>query len=98
MRESGVPEGVSCMNLEAVFISNPCLLNHLSRVRLFATLQTVVCQTPPLCPWDSLGKNPALGCHALLHGNFPTQVSNPLSLMSPVLAGEIFTASATWEA
>ena len=29
-----------------------------------------------LCPWDSLGKNTGLGCHALLQGIFPTQGSN----------------------
>ena len=29
-----------------------------------------------LCPWDSLGKNPAGGCHALLQGIFPTLGSN----------------------
>ena len=30
-----------------------------------------------LCPWDSPGKNPGVGCHALLQGIFPTQGSNP---------------------
>ena len=30
-----------------------------------------------LCPWDSLGKNTGVGCHALLQGIFPTQGSNP---------------------
>ena len=30
-----------------------------------------------LCPWDSPGKNTGVGCHALLHGIFPTQGSNP---------------------
>ena len=30
-----------------------------------------------LCPWDSPGKNPGVGCHALLQGTFPTQGSNP---------------------
>ena len=29
-----------------------------------------------LCPWDSPGKNTAVGCHALLQGIFPTQGSN----------------------
>ena len=28
------------------------------------------------CPWDSPGKNTAVGCHALLQGIFPTQGSN----------------------
>ena len=26
--------------------------------------------TRPLCPWDSPGKNPGVGCHALLQGIF----------------------------
>ena len=30
-----------------------------------------------LCPWNSSGKNTGVGCHALLHGIFPTQGSNP---------------------
>ena len=29
-----------------------------------------------LCPWNSLGKNTALGCHFLLQGIFSTQGSN----------------------
>ena len=29
-----------------------------------------------LCPWDSLGKNTGVGCHALLQGIFLTQGSN----------------------
>ena len=29
-----------------------------------------------LCPWDSLGKNTGVGCHALLQGIFPTQGLN----------------------
>ena len=30
-----------------------------------------------LCPWDSPGKNPGVGCHAFLQGIFPTQGSSP---------------------
>ena len=30
-----------------------------------------------LCPWDSPGKNPGVGCHALLQGIFLTQGSKP---------------------
>ena len=29
-----------------------------------------------LCPWNSPGKNPVVGCHFLLQGTFSTQVSN----------------------
>ena len=48
---------------------------------------------------DSSGKNTRVGCHALLQGILLTQESNPnlLSLVSPRLAGRIFTTSATWE-
>jgi len=36
------------------------------------------------CPWDSPGKNTAVGCHALLlQGIFPTQGSNPPSCGLP---------------
>ena len=30
-----------------------------------------------LCPWNFLGKNIGVGCHALLQEIFPTQGSNP---------------------
>ena len=57
-----------------------------------------------LWPWDSPGKNTEVGCKALLQGIFPTQGSNPgllhyrtepVSLMSPALAGRFFTTSIT---
>ena len=37
----------------------------------------LVAPTELLCPWDSPGKNTAVGCQVLLQGIFPTQVSNP---------------------
>ena len=46
------------------------MLNHFSRVRLFATLWTVARQAPP-------SRDTKVGCHALLLGIFPTQGSNP---------------------
>ena len=40
-------------------------------------LQPYGSQSPSLlCPWDSPGKNTGVGCHALLHGIFPTQGLN----------------------
>ena len=39
-----------------------------------------------------------MGCCAFLQGIFRTQGSNLRLLLSPALAGRIFTASATWEA
>ena len=46
---------------------------------------------------DSPGKNPGVGCHALLQGIFPTQGSNP-ALMSPALGRRFFSTSTVWEA
>ena len=72
------------------------VLSHVSHVELFVTLWTVPLQAP--CPGDSPGKNTGVGCHFLLQGDLPNPGSEPVSLMSPALAGKFFTASATWEA
>ena len=68
----------------------------LSRVQLFATLWTVAHQAPL-----SMG----FSCHdywcGLLFpppGDLPNTGIEPLSLVSPALAGGFFTTSATWEA
>ena len=55
--------------------------------------------SPPgssFCPWNFPGRNTGLGCHVLLQG-LPNPGIKPVSLVSPALAGELFTASATWE-
>ena len=44
------------------------------------------------------GKNTGVGCHFLLGGDLPDPGIEPASLVSPALAGEFFTTSATWEA
>ena len=52
-----------------------------------------------LCPWDSPGRREywsGLPCFPL--GNLPYPRIEPVSLLSPALAGGFFTASATWEA
>ena len=57
---------------------------------------------PSLCdPWTvahqaplSMGfsrKNTGVGCYFLLQGNLPDSVIEPISLMSPALAGSFFT-------
>ena len=46
--------------------------------------------------WDSPGKNPGVGGHALPQGIFSTQGSN-LCLMCPAPAGGVFITSTTWE-
>ena len=49
-----------------------------------------------LSPWDSLGKNTGVGCHAFLQGIFPTQRSNPPFLPLSALPGGFFTHLGTW--
>ena len=60
------------------------MLSH-CHVWLFATPWTVAHQAPL-----SLGKNTGVGCHALLQGIFPTQVSH--------IAGGFFMVWVTREA
>ena len=57
------------------FYANAMPLKSLSSVRLFAIPWTEPYQL--LSPWDFPGKNTGVGCHFLLQGIFPTQVSNP---------------------
>ena len=71
------------------------MLSYFSCIWLFATPWTVAARI--ICPWDSPGKNTGVGGCFLLQGIFLTQRSNP-SLMSPALAGRLFTTRATWEA
>ena len=52
-----------------------------------------------LCPWDFPGKNTAVGglpCPP--PGDLPNPGMEPVSLVSPALAGGFFTTSTTWEA
>ena len=54
------------------------------------------CESQParlLCPWDSPGKNTGVGCHTLLQGNLPHTGIEHAVLMSPALAGKLFTTS-----
>ena len=58
--------------------ANTCVHVRLLQSYLtLSTLWTIACWL--LCPWDSPGKNTAVGCHAL-QGIFPTQGSNPYLL------------------
>ena len=76
-----------------------CTCAHmLSHVRLFSTHACGWQPTRLLCPWNSSGKKIWADCHFLLQGIFPTQESNPTSLLSPALAGRFFTSWATREA
>ena len=59
---------VGLSGLKSLEISIVCLV-----AQACVTFSTVA-----LKPWDSLGKNTGVGCHALLQGVFPTQGLNPL--------------------
>ena len=62
--------------------------------QLHPTLCSPMDCTRFLCPWNFLGKNTGVGCHALFQEIFPTQGLNP-HLLSPATAGGFFTTSAT---
>ena len=85
---------------ENIYLSQTCLivcmLSHFSHVQFFATLWTVACQAPQAMGfprqeyWNGLPfPSP---------GHLPDPEIEPMSLMSPALAGGFFTTSATWEA
>ena len=97
--ESGLPnvKTLGSKVWESGIKSGPLLseITHLSTKALCVCAKSLQsCPTLWNCPWDSLGKDTRVGCHALLQGIFPTQGS----LMSPALVGMFFTTSATWKA
>ena len=51
-----------------------------------------------LCPWDFSGMNTGLGIPVPSPGDILNLGMEPMSLMSPALAGMFFTNSTTWEA
>ena len=106
----GMNTGLSCrFLLQGIFLTqelNLCLfhllhwqadslpLHHRACVlSRSVTLQPYLARL--LCPRDSPGKNPGVGCLAFLQSIFPTQGLNPLS-KSPALAGGFFITGATW--
>ena len=72
------------------------MLSHFSHVRLFAILWTIAHQASLSMGfsrqeyWSGLQYPPP--------GDLPDLGTEPLSLMSPALAGGFFISSATWEA
>ena len=73
-----------------------CMLSHFSCVRLFATLWIMACQAPLAMGFSRQEHWSGLSCP--LPGDLPNPGIGPASLLSPALAGGIFTASTTWEA
>ena len=70
-------------------------LSHLSHVRFCVTLETLPCQAPlsmGLSRQESWG---GLPCPPPVDP--PDPGMEPVSLMSPALAGRFLTTSATWE-
>ena len=72
------------------------VLSHFSRVRLFVTLRTVAQQDPPSMGFSGKEYWSGLPCSSAT--GLPDLGIEPLSLMSPALAGGFFTTRATWEA
>ena len=79
----------------ALNLYSACMLSHLSRVWLCATLWTVALQVPLSVGfsrqehWSRLPSPPP--------GDLPNPGIEPQSLMSTALASEFFTTSAPWE-
>lgn len=77
-----------------------CMLSCFSPVRLFEALRTAAHQAPLFMRFSR--QEYWNGCHAPLQGIFDPWIFDSriesISLMSPALAGGIFTTSATWEA
>ena len=73
-----------------------CILSHFSHVWLSATPWTVARQAPLFMGFPRQEYWSWLPCPPL--GDLPNWGIKPKSLMSPALAGEFFTTSATWEA
>ena len=73
-----------------------CRLSHFSRVRLFATLQTVALQAPLSIGFSKQEYWSGLPCPS--PGDLPDPGNKPVPLMSPSLAGGFFLISTTWEA
>ena len=72
-------------------------LSHFSHVWLFATLCTIAHQAPLSTGFSR--QEYWSGLPYLSPGDLPNpQGTEPMSLMSTILAGEFFTTSTTWEA
>ena len=71
-------------------------MKSLSRVQFFATLRTVAHQAPLSMGFSRQEYWSGLPCPP--PGDLPNPGTEPTPLMSPALAGELFTTSATWEA
>ena len=69
---------------------------HFSHAQSFVTRWTVAYHAPQSTGFSKQENWSGLPCPPL--GDLPNVGIKPASLMSPALAGEFFTTSATWEA
>ena len=69
------------------------MIGHFSRVQLYVTVWTVACQAPLSMEFSRQEHWSVLLC--LPPGNLPNPGIKPVSLMSPALAGKLFTTRAT---
>ena len=72
-----------------------CMLSHCNHVQLCVTLWTVACQAPLSMGFSRQEYWSGLLCPP--PGDLPDLGVEPMSLMSPALAGGFFTISATWD-
>ena len=73
-----------------------CVLSHFSRVRVFATLWAAAHQAPLSVACSTQEYWSGLPC--LPPGDLPDPGIEPISIMSPALAGMFFTTSSSGEA
>ena len=71
-------------------------MGHFSGIQLFVIPWTVSCKAPLSMGFSRQEYWSGLPCPP--PGDFPDPGIEPMSLMSPALAGGFFTTSATWEA
>ena len=84
--------GLFCFLLRRV---SAWVLSHFSSVQLFVTLRTVAHQAPLSMGFSRQEYWSGLPCPP--PGDLPDPGIEPVSLMSPALAGGFFTTGATWE-
>ena len=72
-----------------------CMLSYFSCIQLFATLWTVAHQAPLPRGFSRQEYWSGLPCPP--PGDLPNPGSEPVSLMSPELAGRFFTIHTTWD-
>ena len=56
---------------------------------MFDSWDSIYCNiaTRLLCPWDSPGKNPGVGCHFLLHSSVNSPTTDIIFLDLAILTG-----------